>query len=565
MIDDAPIVRQVSEVLKPTLYRQLMTAVVASTTSSSPGLFRLLPDAGDWLRERAGWQRYLLALLAGISSALGFAPFNLFPALLVAYAVLVLLLDGAARDQHRFRGAALAGWCFGFGQFLGGLYWVGYAFTVDAAAHAWQIPFVALLLPGGLALFTAAACAICMLYWRTGAARIFLFSGVYAILEWLRGHVLTGFPWNLAAYAWGALPGVMQSAAIVGAFGLTLLTLLFGASLAELASRRPRAWRLPAALIALFGLLWIGGAARLALVHPGTAPGVRLRLVQPNVPQGEKYPLRYRLRNWMQLIELSNAPANRRPTHIIWPEAAPPFLVTASPEALQQVAALTPDDHVLMTGTVRVQPNAQGGYAYFNSFFIFSRGARLIGTYDKSHLVPFGEYLPLPRLLHAFGLNKLVEMPDGFAEGPGPRTFVVPGAPKAGPLICYEIIFPGAVVGGERPGWIVNVTDDSWFGPSTGPYQHLLMARMRAIEEGLPVARNANTGISAIIDPLGGIRGSLGLGHMGFLDADLPRALPPTIYARLRDAGFLLLLVFCFLCSFAIGQKKLRADARTSS
>jgi apolipoprotein N-acyltransferase len=541
-----------------------MTAVASAAPSSGRGA-SLMSDAGEWLRARAGWQRCLVSLLAGSFSALGFAPFGFFPAFLVCYGVLVLLLDGTAQDRHRFRAAVLTGWCFGFGQFIAGLYWVGYAFTVDAAAHAWQIPFVALLLPGGLALFTAAACAICMLYWRTGAARIFMFAAVYAIFEWLRGHVLTGFPWNLAAYAWGALPGVMQSAAVVGAFGLTLLTLLFGASLAEFASRRPGAWRLSAALIALFALLWIGGATRLALFHPDSVSGVRLRLVQPNVPQAEKYPLRYRLRNWTRLIELSNAPAEKPPTHLIWPEAAPPFLLTAAPEALQQVAALTPDDHVLMTGTVRAQPNAQGGTSYFNSFFIFSHGAQLIGTYDKSHLVPFGEYLPLPRLLHALGLNKLVEMPDGFAEGPGPQTLLVPGAPKADPLICYEIIFPGAVVGTERPGWIVNVTDDSWFGPSTGPYQHLLMARMRAIEEGLPIVRNANTGISAIIDPLGRVRARLGLGRMGFLDSDLPAALPPTLYARLGDAGFLVILAFCFLCSFATGQRKFRTDARTSS
>jgi apolipoprotein N-acyltransferase len=540
-----------------------MAAVAATAASSRRGL-RFLPETGDWLRASAGWRRWLLAFFAGIFSALGFAPFGFFPAFLVSYAVLVLLIDGAAQERHRFRAVAVTGWSFGFGQFLAGLYWVGYAFTVDASAHAWQIPFVAVLLPGGLALFTAAACAVSILYWRAGADRILFFAAVYSIFEWLRGHVLTGFPWNLAAYVWGAAPGVMQSAAVVGAYGLTLLTLLLSASLAEFASRRTGAWRLPVGLASLFLLIWAGGEARLAFPDAGTVPGVRLRLVQPNVPQAEKYPLRYRLRNWMRLVELSKAPAANQPTHIIWPEAAPPFLLTASPGALEQVKALTLDNRLLMTGVVRAQATDRG-YRYLNSFFIFSHGAQLIGIYDKSHLVPFGEYLPLPQLLHALGVNKLVEMPDGFAEGPGPQTFAIPGAPKAGPLICYEVIFPGAVVGTERPGWIVNVTDDSWFGPSTGPYQHLLMSRMRAIEEGLPIARNANTGISAVIDPLGRVRARLGLGRMGFLDADLPRAIPPTIYARLGDTGFLLLLAFCFLSSLAIGRKKSTAGVRTSS
>ena len=535
-----------------------MTSFTAANITSRRK-FGALTVAAERLRELAGWRRGLAALFAGLISALAFAPFNIFPALLLAYAVLVLLIDGASGESHPVRLGALVGWCFGFGQFLAGLYWVGYAFTVDAAAHAWQIPFVAVLLPGGLAVFTALACAFSVRFWPTGAPRIFFFAGVSAIFEWLRGHVLTGFPWNLSAYAWGAVPGVMQSASVVGAYGLTLLTLLFASSLAEFASVRLRAWRLPVALTAIFVLIWIGGEARLGLVHPGSVSGARIRLVQPNVPQAEKYPLKYRLRNWTRLLELSKAPARTSPKIVVWPEAAPPFLITAAPESLEQIGALTPDNRILMTGTVRAQAKADGGFTYFNSFFVFSHGGKLIGTYDKSHLVPFGEYLPLPRVLHALGLSKLIEMPDGFGEGPGPRTLEIPGAPKTDPLICYEIIFPGAVIGKGRPGWIVNVTDDSWFGPSTGPYQHLLMARERAIEEGLPVVRDANTGISAVIDPLGRVEAHLALGQMGFLDADLPRALPATLYVRLRDAGFLLLLAFCFLCSFAIRHGNDRA------
>ncbi|HEY3779353.1 MAG TPA: apolipoprotein N-acyltransferase [Rhizomicrobium sp.] len=507
---------------------------------------------GAAIRALRGWKRFLLAFGAGLVSALAFAPFGFFPALLLATAVLMLLVDGTELEARPVRAAAFAGWAFGFGQFLAGLYWVGYAFTVDAAAHAWQIPLVAILLPGFLALYPALACAVTAAVRISGSGRIFLFAAAYAICEWLRGHLLTGFPWNVAAYAWGDVPQIMQSAAAVGAWGLTLLTLLFGAALADLAAPRPRAWILPAVVAALFAILWIGGDVRLGFVNPGTVAGVRLRLVQPDIPQADKMVPGLQLRNWLRLLTLSHAPARTAPTLIVWPEAAPPpFLLQRVPEALEQVARLTPDDRVLMTGTVRAAPTAAGGMRYFNSFFIFAHGARLIGTYDKFHLVPFGEYLPLPTLLHALGLTKVVNMPDGFGEGPGPRTYALPNAPPVGPLICYEIIFPGAVVGAVRPGWIVNVTDDSWFGPSTGPYQHLLTARMRAIEEGLPVVRDANTGISAIIDPLGRITAQLALDHTGVLDGALPRALPRTLYARLGDAGFLLLLLICFLCAFA--------------
>ncbi len=509
-----------------------------------------LVRCGAWITGARGWRRFVLALGAGLASALAFAPIGFFPALLAACAVLVLLVDGAVLDARPLRTAALVGWCFGFGQFLAGLYWVGYAFTVDASAHAWQIPFVAVLLPGGLALFPALACGISALFWRPGNARIFLLGAAYAICEWLRGHLLTGFPWNLAAYAWGAAPGVMQSAAAIGAYGLTLLTLLLGFSVAEFASGRRHAWRLPSALIAFFALLWIGGALRMQVVNPGFVPGVRLRLVQPNVPQAEKYVARFRARNWARLVDLSETPSRVMPTHIIWPEAAPPFLLARSPEALDQIGSLTPDDRVLMTGAVRTLISPDGGFRATNSFYIFSHAGRMLGVYDKFHLVPFGEYLPLPRLLHTLGITKLVDMPDGFDHGPGLLTFDVPGAPLMGPLICYEVAFPGAVVGAVRPGWLVNVTDDSWFGPSTGPFQHLLMARMRAIEEGIPIARAANTGVSALIDPLGRIVASLGLGKAGIVDAPLPRALPSTPYARLGDIGFALLLAGGILWAF---------------
>ncbi|MGN6515267.1 MAG: apolipoprotein N-acyltransferase [Rhizomicrobium sp.] len=502
-----------------------------------------LDAIGTLLRALTGWRRLLAAFVAGALSALSFAPFEVFPLLLLGFAALVLLIDGAALEPRPLRSAALTGWAFGFGQFLVGLYWVGYAFLVDAADHLWQLPFIALILPGGLALFIALAAAVAVSGWREGWPRACLLAACYAAAEWLRGNVLTGFPWDVPGYGWGASLAILQSASVIGIYGLSLLTILLGASLAFLfVPERAKHWPMHAALTVLLFVIWAGGALRLATVVPDV-PGVRLRLVQPNVPQQDKYIPSMRAQHWRELMDLSLAKNGPPPTHIIWPEAAPPFLLARNGPALDDIAFLTSNNSVLMTGAVRVEVSPGQEPRFFNSFYIFGRGGQLLHTYDKFHLVPFGEYVPA--FLRKLGLSNVVNIPGSFGFGSGPQTFSVPGAPPVGPLICYEILFPGEVTAKNRPGWLVNVTDDSWFGPpsSSGPYQHLLIARVRAIEEGLPVARAANTGISAVIDPMGRIVAELGSGKLGVLDSRLPRALPETIFARFGEWGFLLLLI----------------------
>ncbi|HEY1837537.1 MAG TPA: apolipoprotein N-acyltransferase [Rhizomicrobium sp.] len=517
-----------------------------------------LTRIGDFVRGLTGWQRFVLALAMGAISALAYAPFGIFPALLLCFAGLVLLIDGTQTRPRPIWNAAFVGWTFAFGQFLLGFYWVGYAFMVDAADHAWQIPIIEFCLPGGMALYIAAACALAARFWRPDASRVFALAICYALGEWVRGHALTGFPWNLPAYGWGASLGVMQSVALFGSYGLTLLTVLFGASLALLFTRAGD-WRVPAGMSALFVVLWIGGDVRLAL-HP-TVPieNIHLRLVQPNVPQTEKYVPRYRERNWRRLIDLSLAKNGPTPTHIVWPEAAPPFLLTRAPEALDDIALMT-SDKVLLTGAVRIEASSATDYRLFNSLYIFAHGGQLLATYDKFHLVPFGEYLPLKSLFNAIGIAKLVNSPGDFRAGRGPMTFDIPGAPPVTPLICYEILFPDEIAAARRPGWYVNVTDDSWFGPpsSTGPYQHLLTARFRAIEQGLPIARDANTGISAVIDPVGRITVSLAAGQMGAIDAMLPAALPRTPYSRFGEWLFVVLLVLCAAAGWIV-RREIRA------
>jgi apolipoprotein N-acyltransferase len=496
------------------------------------------------LTQVRGYRRLAIAAGLGAAGALAFEPFRAFPLLLLAYGALVLLLDGSAARDRRWRDAALTGWAFGFGFFLVGHYWIGYAFLVDAEAHAWQMPFAMVLLPAGLALFFAAAAALCMIIWRPGLQRVVVFAVAFFTAEWLRGHIFTGFPWNLPGYGWAGSTAVLQSAAVWGVYGLSLLTLLFGASFALLANRG-RAWWFNAAMTVLFVALWVGGAMRLLGATDATVEGVRLRLVQPSTPQPEKYAPENRQRNWRRLVDLSSLPAAQQPTHIIWPEAAPPVLLEG-PEIAADIANLTGDSRVLMTGQVRVAEE-NGQRNSYNSFAIFGPQGKLIGTYDKFHLVPFGEYVPGGPLLRAIGVTE-VAASTGFSSGPGPKTMMVPGAPAAGPLICYEVIFPGEVTSEPRPGWLVNVTDDSWFGPDTGPMQHLLIARVRAIEEGLPIVRAANSGISAVIDAHGRVRASLGLGLRDVVDANLPVALSPTPFVRY---GNVMLLTFLLMCMAA--------------
>lgn len=507
-----------------------------------------IASAADFLHEARELRRIALALALGALSAFAFAPFNLIPLLLLAYAGLVILLDGAAASARPLRDAAFTGWAFGFAQFFVGLHWLGYAFVIDAQAHAWQLPFVALLVPGGLAFFPAMAGLLYAGIPRAGAARIFLFAFLFALAEFLRGQVLTGFPWNLAGYAWGASWPILQSTAVIGAYGLSLLTILFGASLALLAPRqaRGRASLLPAAMTILFLAIWAAGITRLASADDASVPGVYLRVVQPNVPQAEKYRPQFYERNWRRLIELSliGKATGTKPTHIIWPESAPPFPLGRAPGALADIAVLTEDETVLMTGAVRAVHDAAPVQRYANSFFVFARRGKIVASYDKFHLVPFGEYMPFQRAMDSIGLTKLTGGPGGFAAGAGPRTLDIPHAPPAGPLICYEVIFPRAVTETPRPGWLINVTDDAWFGPGPGPKQHLLTARVRAIEEGLPIVRAANTGVSAIIDAYGRMRGHLDLGAEGALDGRLPIALEETFFVRFGAGTTFVLFVF---------------------
>lgn len=510
-----------------------------------------------------GWQRAAIAFGAGALSSLAMAPTHLWPLLFVTFPVLVWLIDGAAAG--RFNGvaaAALTGWWFGFGYFLAGLYWVGAAFLVDAKIFGWLLPFAVTLLPAGLALFTAAGFALARLLWRPGAQRILALAVGLTIAEWLRGHVLTGFPWNTFGYALTGPLTLAQFASLIGIWGLTFIAIAVFASPATLiddAGETRRRWLPLAASAVVLVLMTAFGALRLQATPTTFVPDVRLRILQPNLQQDQKFNYAARhevMRRYLDMSDRATGPQTsgvRDVTHLIWPESAFPFFLTREAEAMAQIAALLPEGTVLITGGVRAPeaaPNTGITRAY-NSVYVIDHDGSILSVYDKVHLVPFGEFLPYQNFLERIGLMQLTKVQGGFIPGDRRRSISVPRAPSMLALVCYEIIFPGqAVPRGERPGWLVNLTNDGWFGRTAGPYQHLQQARVRAIEEGLPVVRAANTGISAVIDPLGRMLDSLPLGSEGVLDARLPQAIAETVYARAGDgpaallvgAGILLLL-----------------------
>jgi apolipoprotein N-acyltransferase len=517
----------------------------------------------------SGWHRALIAFAAGALSALALAPFNAWPILFVTFPVLVWLVDGSAAT--RWSGAASAagaGWCFGFGYFVAGLYWVGYAFLVDAKTFGWLLPVAVAGLPAYLAIYTAAGLAAARLIWVRGPARILALAATLTAGEWLRGHLLSGFPWNSFGYALTQPLLLAQNVSLIGVWGLTFLAVAIFASPAVLTDDRndtPNSRRVPLLALAILAALAGYGAIRLAAHPTEFVDGVKLRIMQPDLQQDEKFNYASKtqvMERYLRLSDRSTGPQSngaRDVTHLIWPESAFPFFLTREPDALAQIVALLQPGTVLITGAVRAAAAAPDGRISraYNSVYVIDHDGSILGIYDKVHLVPFGEYLPLQGLLERFGLRQLTKMVGGFLSGGRRRAIEVPHAPKMLPLICYEAIFPGdAIPAGERPGWIVNVTNDGWFGISTGPYQHLQQARVLAIAEGLPLVRAANTGISAVIDPVGRIVRSLPLGSEGVLDSTLPRAIAPTIYARFGDIALVLFMVVSLLI---VARRRLQA------
>lgn len=508
---------------------------------------RALPErrrALTWRLIRIG-----LALMAGAGTALAHPPFGVLIGLL-GYPLLMIL----AERSDTVRGAFWMGWLAGFTYFFIGCWWVAEAFFVNPE-QAWMAPFAASLLPAGIGLFWGAACALYRRLAPVGVVRVLLFAALFCAAEWLRGHVLTGFPWNPAGATWRAGGGMSQFASVVGVYGLSLVTVAATAALAPLVGPGAPRSRLISAGLGVLALVSVGvfGAVRLAQADLQFTDTL-VRLVQADVKQETKWsPEAYRS-IVDRYVALTGQPGARVPDVVVWPEGALPASaneVFASTDATAIAGALRPGQTLLM-GLARgeADPTAPGGGRYYNSLFALADeggpGLRIAAVYDKHRLVPFGEYLPLGSVMTAIGLRSLVHMPSDFSAGPTPAPIQIPGAPPVQVLICYESLYPGFTPGAAgRPAWIVNASNDAWFGATSGPRQHLNLASYRAIETGLPIARATPTGISAMIDPWGRIVDGQRLdpGVMGVIDAPLPRPTGVTPYGRLGDWPFLAALL----------------------
>jgi len=458
----------------------------------------------------------LRAFLWGLAAALALPPLHLLPVLLFSVPALLNLLEAAGI----WRRAALIGWLYGFGLALAGLYWITEPILTEAADFWWLVPFAAPLLAFAVAFYTVIPALAA--YWirRPGLGRLLVFAGAWVLSNLLQQFAFTGFPWNYWGTDW-TIPGPLgdvfiQPAALAGVHGLTLATVI----LAGLPLLRRRGFVLLIAAVAL----WAGfGVARLQTKVAPT--GIKLALVQPDFPVPGSYDRPSLIAHWQRLLAMSAAGIAAGANAIIWPEAASPWLLASDVNARQQLAAVTGTTPVL-AGAFHIVSDTDAR----NSLVVTAGPGPALAVYDKWKLVPFGEYMPewIP--------VKIIpdQLGTGFTPGPGPRTITIPGLPPFGPLICYEDVFSGEILPkGERPDWLVVITDDAWFGDSSGPRQHFENARLRAAEEGLPLARDANSGTSAVFNAFGHLEAALPLDGQGVLVQTLPGHLPPTLYARL--------------------------------
>lgn len=481
----------------------------------------------------------------------------LFPIALTGF----LWLIGGSRSLSS---AFATGFWFGLGFFVAGLYWIGFALMTDPERFGWLVVPAVVGVSGGLALFFAILALIVRALRLEGLWALLAFSAAWGAQEWIRGHILSGFPWNLAGSAFSLSDAMNQLVALIGAFGASTI-LVFAGGLPSLLTSSGRWWRLAAlpAMVVLLFAIWLGGTIRL-----GSAPipadddtNLALRIVQPNISQAEKWRRETRDAIVARHLELTMAPSATPVDLVIWPEAAVPFVIDEDPAVARYLADSLPGQALLLAGAPRRDLDGDGNHRAWNSLHAIDAEGRLIATYDKHHLVPFGEYVPLRKM---FGFEKITAGTLDFSEGPGPATLTLPGVPPFSPLICYEGIFPdGVIASGEpRPAWLLNVTNDGWFGISSGPYQHLANVRLRAIEQGMPLVRAANTGISAVIDSYGRTRARLGLGETGVIDERLPKALAsPPPYAHVGEWPFFALLIAAFGAALAKSIKVARQES----
>lgn len=498
-----------------------------------------------------GWRRNAVAFIFGALATLTLAPFYLFPLIVPAFTGLYWLTDSAPSPKRVF----WDGWWWGWGFYVTGLYWLCEALLVDPAKFGWLIPFALFGVTGVIAIYAGVACWLTSWARVRGLTKLFVFSVIWTCVAFARGHLFTGFPWNLEGYAFGFSDAAMQSASLVGAYGLTWFAVFLGGSFAVLLPHPTR--REGIFLLVVWGafaasLIW--GQSRLQPEQ--YVPGITLRLVQGNVPALDTWEPDAAAQGLQTYMRLTQSPGLTGMTAVIWPESSVPYVIKADTPLTDLLGHAVPDGTLLIAGGLRSEGD-RAHWKIWNSLTAFTHSGAIAGAYDKVKLVPFGEFLPFRSIIPKAWLTPVGD--TDFSSGKARQTLVWPGLPPLRPLICYEAIFPElSMPDGKRPAWLLNVTNDAWFGASTGPHQHFAMARMRAVEQGVPLVRAANTGISAIVDSYGRVVSSLPLGTQGVLDGKLPVAqAQPTTYG-LYGNGVILLLIVLALALKLIQQRTLR-------
>ena len=503
-----------------------------------------------YLLSLRGMRLWAACFLAGSVTAAGFAPLGFFPVFWLGYPVLVLLLAHA----RGYRAAFVIGWLFSFGQMVFGLYWIAATMFVDIRAFWWGVPLAVAGLPALFAFYYGFAALIAVGLLRRFSLGASQAGCVIVALCWFaaevaRGTCFTGFPWNLSGHVWAHVLPVLQVTSVIGIYGLSLLTVLAACLPAALYVAKS-AGRGAGIMIALFACLAIGGVVRLnqapqASPVVGSATPTRIRILQPNTDQAHKWAQNSRESNFAQMIDDSTKPGDKPVDIIVWPETASTFYLMEDVEHRREITSRLMPGSVLLTGLIRRAEDDAGFLHYYNSMVALQPSGRVAAVYDKAHLVPFGEYIPLR---HYIALRTLAALGVDFGAGPGPRSLHIDALPSFSPLICYEAIFPHEVTDpSDRPAFLVNITNDGWYGRTAGPYQHFANVRLRAIEEGLPLVRSANTGISGAVDAYGRILGQLALGQSGIIDIDLPPPLVPTFYAQHGALGVVLIYIISVL------------------
>ena len=529
-----------------------------------------------WVTGLVGWKRYAFAFFMGVAAALAMAPYYILPLMIVGFTALVWLIDSAARHEKPRRTGFFTAWWFACGYMILSIYWMMLSWMVHAQGPAQTMLFAlagvigVILLSFYLSVYAGFAGLLASWLWRPGWSRVLVLAGFWGIAEYLRGTMLTGLPWNLPAQALAFSATVSQLSAYIGPYGFSLVVLLLAMLPAAMFSGRPGAAQ--PSLLPLGGL--IAGSVAILLVGFLRVPGgaaelvtnVRVQIVQPSIRQRDKINYEKFADNFMENVALSGGDplsdlGPEEQAYVIWPENAAYQYLENSTDALDIVTRALPENALLLSGALRMEAGSDGENQFYNSFHVVAdvteasaefrqaaeilpvpRQRAIIHSYDKHHLVPFGEFVPFEGLIRALGIDKVLPVPGGLTHGKGPATLPL-GATNVSPVICYETIFPGKLYPkNNRPDWLLIVTNDAWFGDSAGPSQHLDMARLRAIETGLPIARAANTGISAMIDPYGRVTGKLNLYERGAITSGLPRAIKSPPYARFGEALFLLLL-----------------------